>query len=131
MPRVYTILAAIIPLVAILYVMRTFDVAALAQLQFSWPHALHPDGSEDAAQLHLKPEDTLVEVPTPAETLPMDSHDVGVIGRFERRIVAVGDLHGDLGNAHKVLHMAGVVDADGNWSGDVDFFVQTGDIIDR
>jgi hypothetical protein len=50
---------------------------------------------------------------------------------FTRKIVAVGDLHGDLPNALKVLQMAHVVDADGNWSGEVDFFVQTGDIIDR
>jgi hypothetical protein len=47
------------------------------------------------------------------------------------RIVAVGDLHGDIGNAQKVLEMAGVVDSDGQWSGQVDVFVQTGDIIDR
>ena len=47
------------------------------------------------------------------------------------RIVAVGDLHGDIGNAQKVLEMAGVVDSDGRWSGKVDIFVQTGDIIDR
>jgi hypothetical protein len=47
------------------------------------------------------------------------------------RIVAVGDLHGDIGNAQKVLEMAGVVDSDGGWSGEVDIFVQTGDIIDR
>ena len=53
--------------------------------------------------------------------------------RIERstRIVAVGDLHGDVGNAQKVLEMARVVDSDGNWSGEVDVFVQTGDIIDR
>ncbi|THH28332.1 hypothetical protein EUX98_g5863 [Antrodiella citrinella] len=34
-------------------------------------------------------------------------------------------------NAQAVLEMAGVVDAEGNWTGGVDFFVQTGDIIDR
>jgi hypothetical protein len=53
--------------------------------------------------------------------------------RIERstRIIAVGDLHGDIGNAQKVLEMARVVDSDGNWSGEVDVFVQTGDIIDR
>ncbi|KAL0953277.1 hypothetical protein HGRIS_004527 [Hohenbuehelia grisea] len=50
---------------------------------------------------------------------------------FTRHIVAVGDLHGDMGNAQKVLRFAGVVDDFGNWNGDVDFFVQTGDIIDR
>ncbi|KAH6913354.1 Metallo-dependent phosphatase-like protein, partial [Coprinopsis sp. MPI-PUGE-AT-0042] len=50
---------------------------------------------------------------------------------FIRHIVAVGDLHGDLPNARKVLRFSDVVDADYNWSGNVDYFVQTGDIIDR
>lgn len=50
--------------------------------------------------------------------------------QFVRRIVAVGDLHGDYSNALKVLQMSNVVDAHGNWTGDVDVFVQTGDIID-
>lgn len=50
---------------------------------------------------------------------------------FVRRIVAVGDLHGDLLNARKVLQFAGVVDEEGNWTGETDYFVQTGDIIDR
>ncbi|KDQ07404.1 hypothetical protein BOTBODRAFT_38814 [Botryobasidium botryosum FD-172 SS1] len=51
--------------------------------------------------------------------------------QFTRRIVAVGDLHGDLPNALKVLQMSGVISESGNWTGNVDFFVQTGDIIDR
>jgi hypothetical protein len=50
---------------------------------------------------------------------------------FTRHIVAVGDLHGDLSNARRVLRFSGVTDDMGDWSGDVDFFVQTGDIIDR
>ncbi|KAJ7104021.1 Metallo-dependent phosphatase-like protein [Mycena belliarum] len=50
---------------------------------------------------------------------------------FTRHIVAVGDLHGDLPNAQTVLQFSGVVDALGNWTGDADFFVQTGDIVDR
>lgn len=50
---------------------------------------------------------------------------------FTRHIVAVGDLHGDMPNARKVLRFANVVDDFGDWSGNVDFFVQTGDIIDR
>ncbi|KAJ7030384.1 Metallo-dependent phosphatase-like protein [Mycena alexandri] len=50
---------------------------------------------------------------------------------YTRHIVAVGDLHGDLGNAQKVLQFSGVVDEFGNWTGEADFFVQTGDIIDR
>lgn len=62
-----------------------------------------------------------------------DEDEEGTPGRepFSRHIVAVGDLHGDLPNARKVLKFAGVTDEKGDWSGDVDFFVQTGDIIDR
>lgn len=54
-----------------------------------------------------------------------------VEGQYTKRIIAVGDIHSDYGNALKVLHMAGVVDVQGNWTGNVDMFVQTGDIIDR
>jgi len=50
---------------------------------------------------------------------------------FVRHIVAVGDLHGDMPNARRVLQFSGVVDEYGNWTGHADFFVQTGDIIDR
>jgi hypothetical protein len=48
---------------------------------------------------------------------------------YERRIVGIGDLHGDLPNALKVLKMTGVLDENDHWSGNVDFLVQTGDII--
>lgn len=46
-------------------------------------------------------------------------------------IVAVGDIHGSLQTAKKVLRMAGVIDEDGEWAmnpGDV--LVQTGDILE-
>ena len=52
-------------------------------------------------------------------------------GTFTRKIVAIGDLHGDLANALKVLHMAGVTDEHGDWAGNIDYLVQTGDIVDR
>ncbi|KIM33622.1 hypothetical protein M408DRAFT_37492, partial [Serendipita vermifera MAFF 305830] len=48
---------------------------------------------------------------------------------YERRIVGIGDLHGDLPNARKVLQMTDVIDEHGHWTGKVDFLVQTGDII--
>lgn len=51
--------------------------------------------------------------------------------KFTRHIVAVGDLHGDMPNARRVLQFSSVTDDKGDWSGNVDFFVQTGDIIDR
>ena len=47
------------------------------------------------------------------------------------RVVAVGDLHGDLDNALAVLRLAGVVDANGRWSGGNTILVQTGDTTDR
>lgn len=50
---------------------------------------------------------------------------------FRRRLVAVGDLHGDFANAQRVLKMAQVIDESGAWSGSTDIFVQTGDIVDR
>jgi hypothetical protein len=47
------------------------------------------------------------------------------------RLVAVGDLHGDVENARAVLRMAGIVDAEGRWVGGSTTLVQTGDTTDR
>ncbi|MDP6933518.1 MAG: metallophosphoesterase [Myxococcota bacterium] len=48
-----------------------------------------------------------------------------------RRLVAVGDLHADLGAARDVLALAGLVDGDGSWIGGDATLVQTGDTTDR
>jgi hypothetical protein len=63
------------------------------------------------------------------EETPLSSEEEKVQPQFVRKIVAIGDLHGDLPNAMKVLRMTKVIDERGDWSGDVDFLVQTGDII--
>ena len=47
------------------------------------------------------------------------------------KLVAVGDLHGDLDAALDVLRMAGLVDDAGAWSGGTATLVQTGDTTDR
>lgn len=47
------------------------------------------------------------------------------------RIVAVGDLHGDLHATRAVLQLAGLLDASGSWSGGATVLVQTGDQLDR
>lgn len=47
------------------------------------------------------------------------------------RVVAVGDLHGDLDNALAVLKLAGITDDEGHWVGGQTVFVQTGDVTDR
>ncbi|PLW30265.1 hypothetical protein PCANC_24681 [Puccinia coronata f. sp. avenae] len=51
--------------------------------------------------------------------------------KFSTRIVAVGDLHGDLNHAVRVLRMAGLVDLRDQWIGGSSVLVQTGDIVDR
>jgi len=47
------------------------------------------------------------------------------------RIVAVGDVHGDYDQFVTVLRSAGVIDAEGNWTGGKTHLVQTGDLVDR
>ena len=47
------------------------------------------------------------------------------------RIVAIGDLHGDLDHARRGLRLAGVVDEQDRWIGGSAVLVQTGDEIDR
>lgn len=50
--------------------------------------------------------------------------------KYQRRIVAIGDLHGDLPNTLKVMKMTGVINDNNNWNPKgVDFLVQTGDIV--
>jgi Calcineurin-like phosphoesterase len=47
------------------------------------------------------------------------------------RIVAIGDLHGDMEATRKVLRLAGAIDANDAWVGGKLVVVQTGDEIDR
>ena len=47
------------------------------------------------------------------------------------RIVAIGDLHGDLAATRAVLKLAGAIDDKDHWSGGELVVVQTGDQIDR
>jgi len=47
------------------------------------------------------------------------------------RVVAVGDVHGDVEALAEVLRLAGLIDEKGRWSGGKAHLVQTGDIPDR
>lgn len=47
------------------------------------------------------------------------------------RIVAIGDIHGDLNAARAALRLAGAIDAEDHWIGGDLVVVQTGDILDR
>jgi hypothetical protein len=48
-----------------------------------------------------------------------------------RRLVAIGDLHGDLGGMRAALRTAGAIDASDRWIGGDLVVVQTGDVLDR
>jgi hypothetical protein len=48
-----------------------------------------------------------------------------------RRIVAVGDIHGDFDNFAAVLRSAGLIDEKNKWTGGDAHLVQTGDVPDR
>jgi len=48
-----------------------------------------------------------------------------------KRIIAIGDLHGDYDAYEKLLLEAGLINSRGKWTGGETIFVQTGDIADR
>jgi hypothetical protein len=77
---------------------------------------------------------------TPANTSDSDSNldsDIAAdpaepeAGFFTRRIVAIGDVHGDLASALEALELAGAVNADDVWVGGDLIVVQLGDQTDR
>jgi len=126
------------PLLAFFIIQQT----SLAENYWPWFLATHPDspqahGQQPESVGHGPDLGRGDQQPVQVTTPPVFAHHTsGIHGdppedAFVRRIVAVGDLHGDFGNTRKVLEMSGVVDEGGEWTGKVDFFVQTGDIIDR
>jgi hypothetical protein len=48
-----------------------------------------------------------------------------------QRIVALGDLHGDLATTKEALRLAEVIDDSGHWTGEKTVLVQVGDQLDR
>jgi hypothetical protein len=48
-----------------------------------------------------------------------------------KRVVAMGDLHGDLGGLRSALLAAGAIDASDHWAGGNLTLIQTGDVLDR
>ncbi|CEI92812.1 hypothetical protein RMCBS344292_07062 [Rhizopus microsporus] len=49
----------------------------------------------------------------------------------DRRIVAMGDLHGDLANTLSILKFSKIIDDDQRWIAGNTILVQTGDVVDR
>ncbi|KAI5660850.1 hypothetical protein M9H77_20173 [Catharanthus roseus] len=81
----------------------------------------------------------LPQTPPPSSTTSknLDSHFQPQLGPLQTvfpapsRLVAIGDLHGDLSKAKQALRLAGLIDANDRWSGGSTTVVQVGDILDR
>ncbi len=71
----------------------------------------------------------LVLVAAPACAGEADEPGAGVAE--SPRVVAIGDLHGDLDNALATLRLAGIIDDSGAWAAGTTTLVQTGDVTDR
>ncbi len=71
-----------------------------------------------------KPEAPKLRLEEPGEAAPTRL-------QAAKRVVAVGDVHGDLAAFEEALVLAGVTDEGGNWAGGDTIFVQTGDLLDR
>ncbi|RID51778.1 hypothetical protein BRARA_H02420 [Brassica rapa] len=63
--------------------------------------------------------------PTPPHEIPQT--------RFEKpdRLVAIGDLHGDLEKSKQAFKLAGLIDSSDRWTGGSTMVVQVGDVLDR
>jgi hypothetical protein len=57
--------------------------------------------------------------------------DAPIVDTSSRRVVALGDVHGDLGAARRALRLAGAIDRDDRWIGGDLRVVQVGDQLDR
>lgn len=79
------------------------------------------------------------DVPPERTPTPVTAHETPSSPRLDRptrfpgaeRIVAVGDVHGDLDATKRVLRLAGLIDDADHWIGGTTVFVQTGDQLDR
>lgn len=78
----------------------------------------------------------------PAAAAPVATTAVGALGSCKlvaeplrvpggKRLVAIGDIHGDLRALQAALRTAGAIDAIGRWRGGPLVVVQTGDLLDR
>lgn len=66
----------------------------------------------------------------PLESLPADN-DPSFRFQAAGRVVALGDVHGDLDATRRALRLAGAIDDANKWVGGKLVVVQTGDVLDR
>ncbi len=81
-----------------------------------------PPAAREAAKPKpaAKPRGPLPPVPDVVTRIPMPE-----------RVVAIGDLHGDLAATKRALALGGLMNESGRWIGGKSVLVQTGDLLDR
>ncbi|KAI6696007.1 hypothetical protein NL676_023717 [Syzygium grande] len=67
----------------------------------------------------------------PSPTPPPGPPPLQTLHPAPDRLVAVGDLHGDLPKSKQALALAGLIDGEGRWAGGSTTLVQVGDVLDR
>jgi hypothetical protein len=82
-----------------------------------------------------EPEPVPAPVSPPPAVSTQAAHEGGELFPYRfakpRRLVAIGDVHGDLGALRAALRLAGAIDAEDDWIGGKLVVVQTGDQLDR
>ena len=89
-----------------------------------------------ATACHKEPSESDAPAKPTAASTPAASNAPVTLGpRISRpaaaRVVAIGDLHGDLDHTRRAFRLAGAIGPDGHWNGGSLVVVQTGDEIDR
>ncbi|KAI3518475.1 hypothetical protein L1887_07261 [Cichorium endivia] len=77
--------------------------------------------------------DTFVDFSV-SETFLLDPSSPPLFQTFypsPNRLIAIGDLHGDLYKSKQALRLAGLIDSEDQWSGGSTTLVQVGDVLDR
>lgn len=99
---------------------RALSLCALALAGCSRPETAPPE--------RATPPRAAAPITAPAQGHPL----TGELGRpATARVIAIGDMHGDLDAARRALRLAGATDAQDHWAGGALTLVQTGDVLDR
>ena len=83
---------------------------------------------ENEAKLALQSMESLIKSTTWKQIL--NTVEIRDVSKY-KRIIAIGDLHGDLKQTIKILRLTNIINTDNDWIANKTILIQTGDIIDR
>jgi hypothetical protein len=109
-------------------VVRPSSVKFSTLLLALWACDRTPEAKPDSATLEQRPP-AARPAPAAASAAPASNADYRLPARS--RVVAIGDIHGDLAAMRRALRLAGAIDSDDRWIGKDLAVVQTGDQVDR